>query len=102
MAQYTIDVPSALSVTLVAAVREHFDEDVDGMSDIDAVKHAIKESLKPIVKGYSLRHADSQAVQDAEAAIATAQTAAATAQQARKDAETTALTQVDTDFGGIS
>ena len=60
MAQYTIDVPSALSTTLVAAVQEHFGEDVDGMSDTDAVKHAIKESLKPIVKGYSLRHADSQ------------------------------------------
>ena len=101
MAMISISVPDDYMSTIVAAVREQYPEEVASLTDAESAKHAVKEALKALTERYSLRHADSVAVANADAAVLAAEAAKQDAVSARKDAEVAALADVDTRFKEI-
>lgn len=102
MATLSLNAPDAYVATIASGVRAAYGEAVEALTNTDAIKHAMKAHLKELVRRYSQRNATSAERTAAETALTDKETAAATAIQARKNAETAALAQVDTDFAGVS
>lgn len=101
MATISVYLPDEHMATVIAAVREGCADMTDGLTDDEAARYAIKAHLRDVTRRYRLRHADSTAVADADAAVAASETARGVAVQARKDAEAAALAEVDSMFEEI-
>ena len=102
MATISISIPDDYLSTIAAAVREGYADAAPSLTDNEALRHAAKAHLKDLTMRYGQRHADSQAVSDAEDAQAAAELARATAAQVRKDAETAALSNVEDRFQEVN
>ena len=102
MATLSITVPDDYEATVVAALREEFSGETSGMSDTDASTAGLKQLLRGVVAKYALRHANTQAVRDAQAAAEAAEVARRTAAAARKQAERAAADDVELRFQEVS
>ena len=102
MAVMSITVPDDYQATIVAALKEEFPADTSGLSDADASASGMKQLLRGVVEKYALRHADTQAVLDSQAAAAAAEAARQNAAVARKSAEKAAADHVELRFQGVS
>ncbi|MDA1347842.1 MAG: hypothetical protein O3A47_03110 [Chloroflexi bacterium] len=102
MAILSINVPDDYEATVVAALREEFPNETSGLSNPDASSAGLKQLLRGVVAKYALRHADTQAVRDAQAAADAAEASRRTAARARKDAEKAAADNVELRFQEVS
>ena len=99
MGQITVDYPDEYEADLVTGLRTYLGDDAEGLSDAAACKKALKRFARFEAKKVARRNATSQAVADADAALADKEAAAAAAVQARKDAESASDVAVDLTFG---
>ena len=102
MVPLTISVPDDYADFVVAAFREEYPSETAGLGDAAAASAAVKQLVKGAVRRYALRHADTQAVLDAQAAAAKAETAKVAVARSRKNAESAALDNVDIRFKEVT
>ncbi len=98
MPQYTI--PD----DLVAALRAHYGDAVDSMTDKEVGAHHLRQTCGPVLRAYRRRQDPALATAKTarEAANATRATAHATSEQAVLDAETTIDATAQADIDGIA
>ena len=102
MSTLSITVPGDYSDFVVDALREEYPDETAGLADAAASNAALKQLVKAAVRKYALRHADTQAVLDAQSSAAAAEAARATAAESRKSAESAALDNVELRFQEVT
>jgi hypothetical protein len=100
MTAFTI--PREYQTEAAKALREYLGDDADGLTDANAINKACLRFVKGEVRRVARRSATSQAVADADSAMALKEVAAVTAIQVRKDAENAEDAAVEAAFGGGS